>query len=124
MRTLAIGDIHGCNTALGCLLTAVLPATDDRVVFVGDYIDRGPGSREVVEMLLNLSKTTSPIFLRGNHEAMILEAREDPLKANLWQSYGGLETLYSYAANSGLAGFHTGSSLGLLCSHSQVLRNR
>jgi serine/threonine protein phosphatase 1 len=99
MRTLAIGDIHGCHTALVALLNAVQPASEDRIVFLGDYIDRGPTSRDVIESLLRLSKTCSPVFLRGNHEVMILEAREDPLKGNLWQSYGGLETLFSYGAN-------------------------
>ncbi len=99
MRTLAIGDIHGCSTALASLLKTIQPAADDQVVFLGDYIDRGPASREVIETLLAPGRSYSPIFLRGNHEVMILEAREDPLKANLWQSYGGLETLFSYGAN-------------------------
>jgi serine/threonine protein phosphatase 1 len=53
----------------------------------------------VVESLLDLSKTCSPIFLRGNHEVMILDASDDSLKDNLWQSYGGLDTLFSYGAN-------------------------
>jgi serine/threonine protein phosphatase 1 len=99
MRTLAIGDIHGCNGALRALLEAVQPGPEDQVIFLGDYIDRGPASRGVVDSLLDLENTGSTIFLRGNHEAMILDAREDALKANLWQSYGGLETLYSYKAN-------------------------
>jgi serine/threonine protein phosphatase 1 len=99
MHTLAIGDVHGCNTALARLLKTVQPTPEDRFVFLGDYIDRGPASREVIETLLELRKSYSTIFLRGNHEAMILEAREDSLKSNLWQSYGGLETLFSYDAN-------------------------
>ena len=99
MRTLAIGDVHGCNTALVTLLERVRPTADDQLIFLGDYIDRGPASREVIETLLNLSKTCAPVYLRGNHEVMVLEAREDDLKSNLWQSYGGLEALYSYHAN-------------------------
>jgi len=99
MRTLAIGDIHGCNAALLTLLNRVRPAAGDKIIFVGDYIDRGPTSRQVIETLLELRKACSPIFLRGNHEVMILDAREDSLKENLWQSYGGLETLFSYGAN-------------------------
>ena len=98
MRTLAIGDIHGCHTALLSLLKNVQPAPGDRIVFLGDYIDRGPASRQVLETLLDLSKTCSPIFLRGNHEVMILDARHDPLKASLWMSYGGLDALFSYGA--------------------------
>lgn len=99
MRTLAIGDVHGCCGALSALFQAVQPGPEDQVIFIGDYIDRGPASRAVVDSLLNLKNTGSTIFLRGNHEVMILDAREDALKANLWQSYGGLETLYSYKAN-------------------------
>ena len=81
MRTLAIGDIHGCNTALAQLLLQVQPTSKDQIIFVGDYIDRGPGSRQVIESLLELRRTRSPVFLRGNHEVMILDARGDPLKA-------------------------------------------
>ena len=99
MRTLAIGDIHGCNTALVTLLNQIQPVLGDRIVFLGDYIDRGPASRQVIESLLELRKSCSPVFLRGNHEVMILAAREDSLKDNIWQSYGGLETLFSYGAN-------------------------
>jgi serine/threonine protein phosphatase 1 len=99
MRTLAIGDIHGCNAALVNLLKVVQPSREDRIIFLGDYIDRGPSSREVIETLLELQKSCSSIFLRGNHEVMILAARNDELQSNLWQSYGGLETLFSYGAN-------------------------
>jgi serine/threonine protein phosphatase 1 len=99
MRTLVIGDIHGCHTALVTLLKQIKPAPEDQIVFLGDYIDRGPASREVVETLLKLKESCSPVFLRGNHEAMILDAREDFTKDHNWQSYGGLETLFSYGAN-------------------------
>jgi serine/threonine protein phosphatase 1 len=55
MRTLAIGDIHGCHVALMTLLKQVELRADDQIVFLGDYIDRGPGSRQVIESLLGLS---------------------------------------------------------------------
>jgi serine/threonine protein phosphatase 1 len=99
MRTLAIGDIHGCNAALTLLLKIVQPAAGDRVVFLGDYIDRGPASREVVETLLKFSGSHSPIFLRGNHEVMILHARKDPSEGSLWQGDLGRETLLSYGVD-------------------------
>lgn len=98
MRTLAIGDIHGCSTALEVLLREVEPKAGDRIVFLGDYIDRGPGSRQVIDRLVELSDQFLTVFLRGNHEVMIPEARMDPLKASLWQSYGGLDALASYGA--------------------------
>lgn len=101
MRTLAIGDIHGCNTALRQVLREVQPARDDRLIFLGDYIDRGPESRQVIDSLLELKKTCSPVFLRGNHEVMMLDSRESFLKTDVWQSYGGLETAFSYGSNFG-----------------------
>lgn len=99
MRTLAIGDIHGCHIALTALLKQVQIQPGDKLIFIGDYIDRGPASRQVIETLLELRKSHSPVFLRGNHEVMMLNARENSLKEKLWQSYGGLETLVSYSAN-------------------------
>jgi serine/threonine protein phosphatase 1 len=98
MRTLAIGDIHGCHVALTCLLEHVELRPDDKIVFLGDYIDRGPASRAVIDLLINLTEIFAPTFLRGNHEVMILDARDDDLKANLWQSYGGFDALISYGA--------------------------
>jgi len=101
MRTLAIGDIHGCNTALSQLLRVVQPTRYDRLIFLGDYIDRGPESRQVIDSLLELKKTCSAVFLRGNHEVMMLGSRESFLKSDVWQSYGGLEMAFSYGSNFG-----------------------
>jgi serine/threonine protein phosphatase 1 len=98
MCTLAIGDIHGCHTALSRLLEEVRPAAGDFIVFLGDYIDRGRASKSVLDWMAQGDRKYSTVFLRGNHEVMILEARDDPSKANLWMSYGGLETLASYSA--------------------------
>lgn len=98
MRVLAIGDIHGSKVALDALLQQVQPGPKDQLVFLGDYIDRGPASREVVDTLLQLKQRCATIFLRGNHESMILDALDGALKSDTWQSCGGLETLYSYNA--------------------------
>ena len=96
---MTIGDVHGCNAALSALLQQVQPKPADQIIFLGDYIDRGPASRSVIDTLLELRKSCSTVFLRGNHEVMILDARDDSTKADLWQSYGGLETLISYGIN-------------------------
>jgi len=98
MRTLAIGDIHGCCTALLALLDEVKPRPDDQLIFLGDYIDRGPDTRAVLETLIRRQVAGQWIFLRGNHENMMLEAREHFIEAKLWQECGGLETLRSYRA--------------------------
>lgn len=98
MRILAIGDIHGCNTALTALLQQVQPGPDDQLIFLGDYIDRGRATRSVIDTLIQLPATCATVFLRGNHEAMMLEARTDTFCSDGWQGCGGLETLYSYEA--------------------------
>jgi serine/threonine protein phosphatase 1 len=98
MRTLAIGDIHGCLSSLEALLEAAHVTTDDFLIFLGDYIDRGPESKAVVSRVIRCGEQQRTITLRGNHEVMILQAREDPLQAKLWSSYGGDEALHSYGA--------------------------
>jgi serine/threonine protein phosphatase 1 len=72
-RVLVVGDIHGCVDELNVLLDAVNPSSDDTVVFLGDYIDRGPYSREVVDRVLRLRQEGPRcVFLKGNHEDMFL----------------------------------------------------
>jgi len=73
-RTFVVGDIHGCLDELCVLLSGIPLAAGDRTVFVGDYIDRGPDSRGVVDRLLALAADPARecVFLRGNHEDMLL----------------------------------------------------
>ena len=98
MRTLAIGDIHGCLTALTTLLDYVAPAADDRLVFLGDYVDRGPDSRGVFDFLIGLHPGGRLVALRGNHDEMMTEARTAAKKEDrlMWLACGGRETLQSY----------------------------
>lgn len=72
-RLLTIGDIHGCSTALHALLSEISLNSDDCVITLGDYIDRGPDSYEVIETLTQLYKQNQLIPLRGNHEMMLLD---------------------------------------------------
>jgi len=95
-RTIAIGDIHGCAAALDTLLREITPASSDTIVTLGDYIDRGPDSRDVLEQLLSLSNECELIPLLGNHEVMLLIAREHHEELDFWLSCGGRETLESY----------------------------
>jgi serine/threonine protein phosphatase 1 len=96
MRTLAIGDIHGCARALAGVLAAAAPTAEDRVVTLGDYVDRGPDSRGVLEVLLGLHATGRLTALRGNHEQMLLDARLGGENFRLWLACGGTRTLASY----------------------------
>jgi len=74
MRLIAIGDIHGHLEKLNKLLGIVRPAQNDKLVFLGDYIDRGPDSKGVVGRLMELAEQIPCVFLRGNHEQMMLDA--------------------------------------------------
>lgn len=101
-RLLAVGDIHGCLKELRQLMVQVAPTEGDRVVFLGDYIDRGPDSRGVIEYLLDFRRHfPRTIFLRGNHEAMFLDflAERDQLSFLL---NGGQSTLLSYQDAAGI----------------------
>jgi serine/threonine protein phosphatase 1 len=98
-RTIAIGDIHGCAPALETLLDAVQPAADDRIVTLGDYVDRGPDSRGVIERLIRLQQQCRLVPLLGNHELMLLAARDAEEELALWLTCGGRETLLSYGGS-------------------------
>jgi len=100
MRTLAIGDIHGCRSALVALMEAVDPTTEDRVVFLGDYVDRGPDSKGVIDWILANRDKRETIALRGNHEIMMLESRRSYFDLNHWLPSGGQATFQSYGIES------------------------
>lgn len=95
-RILAIGDIHGCNTALDTLLGQMQVQPDDTVVLLGDIVDRGPGTRQVVERLLELREQCSLHFIRGNHEQMLLGVLDGEYDISRWLAFGGQEVLDSY----------------------------
>ena len=72
-RIFVVGDIHGCYEELQELLNIIQLKPEDVIVFLGDYVDRGPYSRKVLERLIQLKKDHSnSYFIRGNHEDMIL----------------------------------------------------
>lgn len=95
MALLAIGDIHGCAQTLDVLLRALAPSQADRLVFLGDYVDRGPDGCGVIERLVELEQTHNCTFLRGNHDAHMLEWCETGASQE-WLMYGGRSTLESY----------------------------
>lgn len=96
MRTIAIGDIHGCNKAFELLLGQINPQPDDVIVTLGDYIDRGPGSKEVIGILMELEKECNLKPLMGNHELMLIRAMAYRDEMRMWLFNGGLATLQSY----------------------------
>tara|TARA_B100001248_G_scaffold262257_1_gene257031 strand:+ start:15317 stop:16303 length:987 start_codon:yes stop_codon:yes gene_type:complete len=98
----AIGDIHGCAEELRALLQKLPLSNKSTVVFLGDYVDRGPDAKGVIECILDLQKHCHVICLKGNHEAMMLDFLEDPssLYAALFIMNGGGATLASYSEDA------------------------
>ena len=97
-RLIAIGDIHGEIDKLTSLLNKIKPKKDDTLVFLGDYIDRGNNSKEVISTLIKLKKLTNCIFLMGNHEDMLLRTKETKKEKDIsfWLFNGGITTVDSY----------------------------
>jgi diadenosine tetraphosphatase ApaH/serine/threonine PP2A family protein phosphatase len=105
--TVAVGDVHGCLDALTALLDACETITADngaKFVFVGDYVDRGPDSQKVIDLLIRRQRAEPDRFicLGGNHEAMLVRAaatgRSDR-DLMTWWGNGGEATLDSYGLN-------------------------
>lgn len=101
----AIGDVHGCAEQMQAALSRVdddietNEIDDPALVFLGDYIDRGTRSNDVLEYLmqLSLSDPDAVVCLMGNHERMLIDFLDKPLKAGpRWLKYGGIQTLNSY----------------------------
>ncbi len=96
MRRFVIGDIHGCGKALRTLIEAIEPRPQDEIVFLGDYIDRGPDSRDVIQQILELRERCHVVTLRGNHEIMLLGVALGGLDDTVWLENGGVATVTSY----------------------------
>ncbi len=99
----AVGDIHGRADLLARLfdrLESEARASQPIVIFLGDYIDRGPNSREVIELLLTRRpEGFERRYLMGNHEAAMLGFIADPFANRAWLNHGGLETLGDYGVS-------------------------
>lgn len=95
---IVVGDIHGCLKSLEALMRELEPHADRTHVFLGDYIDRGPDSYGVVEYLLEFSRGHDCVFLRGNHEQMLIDAlmEGDAESWAHWLHNGGTLTMDSY----------------------------
>ena len=97
-RILAIGDVHGCASSLQQLVDWVKPKKGDIVVMLGDYVDRGPNSKGVVEYLLDWKLESDLVLIKGNHEQIMEEATKSSEHFGYWCDVGGLETVISYGA--------------------------
>jgi serine/threonine protein phosphatase 1 len=102
VRIYAIGDIHGRADLLRTLLVKVdadrksRPVERAIAVFLGDYIDRGPCSKDVLDVLLDYRANFETVFLKGNHEKFAVDFLQNASVLETWRSCGGIETLLSY----------------------------
>jgi serine/threonine protein phosphatase 1 len=97
MKKYAITDIHGCNVTFHALLEKLNLQPDDELYFLGDYIDRGPNSKGVIDTILDLKKQGYKVeCLMGNHEEAMIQSRVDYSMRQNWLSWGGKETLNSF----------------------------
>ncbi len=101
MNTYFIGDVHGCNRTLQALLQRLSLGTGDRLIFLGDLIDRGPDSKGVVKTVWQLQQDgIQVVCLRGNHEQLLLDTYRNPHLLDLWSLNGGRQTLDSFGISS------------------------
>jgi serine/threonine protein phosphatase 1 len=107
-RFYVIGDVHGRVDLLDEVLYKIAvdrvahPSKEHAVVCVGDYVDRGPNSREVIDRLIACVRSQRTVLLKGNHEAYVLHFLDNPSILSEWRLYGGLQTLVSYGLKPSL----------------------
>lgn len=119
-RIYAVGDVHGRADLLAALLERIdddlraRPIAQPLQVFLGDYIDRGPDSRSVVELLIARQRQHELVLLKGNHEVYASEVLNDPSVLPEWIKIGGIATLVSYGVKpAGRAGSKSGQDTAL-----------
>ena len=85
-RVIAFGDVHGCVRSLRALLGEIQPTQQDTLVFLGDCVDHGPESREVISELIGLKEKCCVVPILGNHEEMMVRFLEGRTQADDWLS--------------------------------------
>lgn len=102
VRVYAIGDIHGRADLLEGMFRRIdadlarHPVAHAIQVFLGDYVDRGPASRDTLDKLIGRGRSCEAVFLKGNHESIMVDFMSNPSVLGDWRQYGGFETLLSY----------------------------
>lgn len=96
MRTLVIGDIHGGLRALHQIMERASVTPKDTLIFLGDYVDGWSQSAEVINFLIELKTTHNCVFIRGNHDELLLQWLKDGKDNDLWYLHGGEATVLSY----------------------------
>ena len=105
-RIIGISDIHGEYEKLCRVLEKITPKKDDTIVFMGDYIDRGKKSREVVDKIIDMKTVCNCVYLTGSHEYAMLHAKSDEYYNYLFWNYGGDATAESYGGFDNIMKIH------------------
>jgi serine/threonine protein phosphatase 1 len=135
MRIYAVGDVHGHLDLLEQVMARIdddcrkTPPANTIEVYLGDYIDSGPASRQVLDRLIARGSERNAVFLKGNHETYIGEFIANPAIFAEWRQYGGFETLVSYGLRptmktdpAGLVELAKAFSFTLPASHQHFLK--
>ena len=117
-RVIAVGDIHGTLRKLEGLIEQIGPTKEDTIIFLGDYIDRGPDPYHAVEYIIDfMDQFPNTVTLRGNHEDFVISlfmGNMNEYERNLWlKMNGGLQTMVSYRRAGKLLGEHRDFYMGL-----------
>lgn len=99
-RTLVIGDIHGGLRALHQIMERAQVSTNDTLIFLGDYVDGWSQSPQVIDFLIELGKKQNCIFIRGNHDELVLdwlEHKNENIDEGMWYKHGGEATVIAYS---------------------------
>lgn len=105
-RLIGISDIHGEYEKLCSVLEKVCPEKNDTIVFMGDYIDRGKKSRQVVDKIIDMQNACKCVYLIGSHEYAMLHAGIDDYFNYLFWNYGGDATAESYGSFDNIMKIH------------------
>ena len=105
-RHIAITDIHGEKEKLENLLAKIKLYPTDTIVFMGDYIDRGPDSKGVVDTIIDLGNRYNCVYLVGSHEYALLHSKDDDYYQFLFDNYGGPATERSYGGFNNIFKIH------------------
>lgn len=100
MRALVIGDIHGGLRALEQLVERAKITSDDKLVFLGDYVDGWSESAQVIDYLIRLKEENDCVFIKGNHDVWCEDWLREDLSHPVWLAHGGQETVESYQGYS------------------------
>ena len=105
-RLIAITDIHGEYEKLCSLLNKIAPQKDDTIIFMGDYIDRGAKSKQVVDKVISMNEVCHCEYLIGSHEYALLHSNSDKYYEYLFWNYGGDATAECYGSYENIFKIH------------------